>query len=78
MSCAAPTPTRDSNVEEDKKPEFFSHIELKVKGQVRFSLFFHVYQFYVLNFSIYVFLFFLVFIIVLIPLINVILKIYVY
>jgi len=39
MSCAAPTPTPASNVEEDKKPKYFSPIELKVQGQVRFSLF---------------------------------------
>ena len=42
MSCEALTPTPASNVEEDKKPEFFSHIELKVQGQVRFSLFSHI------------------------------------
>ena len=39
MSCAAPIPTPASNFKEDKKLEFFSHIELKVKGQVHFSLF---------------------------------------
>jgi len=39
MSCAAPTPTTASNAEEDKKPEIFSHIELKVKGQVRFFVY---------------------------------------
>ena len=42
MYGAVPTPTSDPNVEEEKKPDIFEYVYLKVKGQVHFFPFIYI------------------------------------